>query len=112
MKNLWTISLQMSRDIFFLSHCPGWVSWGTIFFTHVFSFSYIIGDKSILQDAGIQGKEDVDALPPPSETKDNIPSHKFRGDVSYFICTRPGRGPVLLSDKSQALLNPETGLPK
>ncbi|KAL0008069.1 hypothetical protein SO802_009571 [Lithocarpus litseifolius] len=74
--------------------------------------SYIIGDKSILQDAGIQGKEDVDALPPPSEIKDNIPSHKFRGDVSYFICTRPGRGPVLLSDKSQALLNPETGLPK
>lgn len=74
--------------------------------------SYIIGDKSILQDAGIQGKEDVDALPPPSETKDNIPSHKFRGDVSYFICTRPGRGPVLLSDKSQALLNPETGLPR
>lgn len=74
--------------------------------------SYIIGDKSILQDAGIKGKEDVDALPPPSEIKDNIPSHKFRGDVSYFICTRPGRGPVLLSDKSQALLNPETGLPK
>nr|POF07610.1 diphosphomevalonate decarboxylase mvd2, peroxisomal [Quercus suber] len=60
--------------------------------------SYIIGDKSILQDAGIKGKEDVDALPPPSEIKDNIPSHKFRGDVSYFICTRPGRGPVLLSD--------------
>lgn len=74
--------------------------------------SYIIGDKSILQDAGIKGKEDVDALPPPSEIKDNIPSHKYRGDVSYFICTRPGRGPVLLSDKSQALLNPETGLPK
>nr|XP_023881655.1 diphosphomevalonate decarboxylase MVD2, peroxisomal-like [Quercus suber] len=73
--------------------------------------SYIIGDKSILQDAGIKGKEDVDALPPPSEIKDNIPSHKFRGDVSYFICTRPGRGPVLFSDKSQALLNPETGLP-
>ncbi|KAF3954197.1 hypothetical protein CMV_020427 [Castanea mollissima] len=74
--------------------------------------SYIIGDKSILQDAGIQKKEDVDALPPPSNIKDDIPSHKFRGDVSYFICTRPGRGPVLLSDKSQALLNPETGLPK
>ncbi|XP_030966717.1 diphosphomevalonate decarboxylase 2-like [Quercus lobata] len=74
--------------------------------------SYIIGDKSILQDAGIQGKEDLDALPPPFETKDNIPSHKLRGDVSYFICTRPGRGPVLLSDKSQALLNPETGLPR
>uniref|UniRef100_A0A2N9GE67 Diphosphomevalonate decarboxylase n=1 Tax=Fagus sylvatica TaxID=28930 RepID=A0A2N9GE67_FAGSY len=74
--------------------------------------SYILGDKSILQDAGIQGEKDLDALPAPSEIKDNIPSQKYRGDVSYFICTRPGRGPVLLSDKSQALLNPETGLPK
>ncbi|CAL2256483.1 unnamed protein product [Prunus armeniaca] len=32
--------------------------------------------------------------------------------LSYFICTRPGRGPVVLSDESQFLLNPETGLPK
>ncbi|CAL2239650.1 unnamed protein product [Prunus armeniaca] len=32
-------------------------------------------------------------------------------DLSYFICTRPGRGPVVLSDESQFLLNPETGLP-
>ncbi|EXB36970.1 Diphosphomevalonate decarboxylase [Morus notabilis] len=74
--------------------------------------SYIHGDKSILQDAGLAGLKDVEALPPPPEIKDNIPSQKYRGDVSYFICTRPGRGPVYLSDESQALLNPETGLPK
>ena len=103
----------MSRDLFFFfCTAQGEFHEGPFFSLMFFSFSYIIGDKSILQDAGIQGKEDVDALPPPSEIKDNIPSHKFRGDVSYFICTRPGKGPVLLSDKSQALLNPETGLPR
>ncbi|KAL1343094.1 hypothetical protein HN51_029534 [Arachis hypogaea] len=74
--------------------------------------SYIIGDKSITKDAGINGIQDVEALPPPPEIKDNIPSQKFKGDVNYFICTRPGRGPVLLSDESQALLNSENGLPK
>ncbi|KAI4352922.1 hypothetical protein L6164_007129 [Bauhinia variegata] len=74
--------------------------------------SYIIGDKSILQDAGLEGIKDVEALLPPPEIKDNIPSQKYNGDVSYFICTRPGRGPVLLSDEGQALLNPVTGLPK
>ncbi|KAL5140221.1 Diphosphomevalonate decarboxylase MVD2, peroxisomal [Glycine soja] len=73
--------------------------------------SYIIGDKSIAKDAGINGIQDVEALPPPPEIKDNIPPQKYKGDVSYFICTRPGRGPVLLSDNSQALLNGETGLP-
>ncbi|KAL6328482.1 hypothetical protein AAG906_038357 [Vitis piasezkii] len=52
------------------------------------------------------------SLPPPPETKDQIPAQKQRGAVSYFICTRPGKGPVLLSDESQALLNPESGLPK
>ena len=64
------------------------------------------------KDAGINGIQDVEALPPPPEIKDNIPPQKYKGDVSYFICTRPGRGPVLLSDSSQALLNGETGLPK
>ncbi|XP_015876387.2 diphosphomevalonate decarboxylase 2 [Ziziphus jujuba] len=73
---------------------------------------FVIGDKSILQDAGIQGLKDIEALPPPPEIKDNIPSKKSRGDVSYFICTRLGKGPVLISDESLALLNPETGLPK
>ncbi|KAF3434482.1 hypothetical protein FNV43_RR25585 [Rhamnella rubrinervis] len=75
--------------------------------------SFVVGDKSIiLQDAGIEGLKDIEALPPPAENKDNIPSQKYRGDVSYFICTRLGRGPVLLLDESKALLNLETGLPK
>ncbi|KAI6669300.1 hypothetical protein NL676_004185 [Syzygium grande] len=74
--------------------------------------SYVIGDKSILKDAGIQGIDDVEALPPPPEIKDKIPAQKNRGEVSYFICTRPGRGPVVLSDESQALIDPKTGLPK
>ncbi|XP_040991551.1 diphosphomevalonate decarboxylase MVD2, peroxisomal [Juglans microcarpa x Juglans regia] len=74
--------------------------------------NYILGDKSILQDAGLEGIKDVEGLPPPPEIKDGIPSQKNKGDVSYFICTRPGRGPVLLSNKNQALLNPENGLPK
>ncbi|TQE00268.1 hypothetical protein C1H46_014100 [Malus baccata] len=71
--------------------------------------SFVLGDKSILKDAGVESPEDIETLPPPPEIKD--PSQKFRGDVSYFICTRPGRGPVVLSDESH-LLNPETGLPK
>ncbi|KAF5470146.1 hypothetical protein F2P56_010679 [Juglans regia] len=74
--------------------------------------SYVLGDKSILKDAGIEGIIDVEGLPPPPEIKDSIPTQKYKGDVSYFICTRPGRGPVLLSDKSLALLNPQNGLPK
>ncbi|GMH11571.1 hypothetical protein Nepgr_013412 [Nepenthes gracilis] len=74
--------------------------------------SFLIGDKSILEDAGLKDAKDLEALPPPPEIKDNVPAQRYRGDVSYFICTRPGRGPVLLSDESQALLNPETGLPK
>ncbi|KAL5801914.1 hypothetical protein ACOSQ3_033546 [Xanthoceras sorbifolium] len=73
--------------------------------------SYVIGDKSILHDAGIGGMKDVEALPPPPEIN-TVPAQKYQGDVSYFICTRPGRGPVLFSDESKALLNPETGLPK
>ncbi|XP_057476658.1 diphosphomevalonate decarboxylase 2-like isoform X2 [Actinidia eriantha] len=74
--------------------------------------SYVIGDKSILQDVGVTDMKDIDALPAPPGVKDNIPSQKYKGDVSYFICTKPGKGPVLLSDKNQALLSPETGLPK
>uniref|UniRef100_A0A5B6ZC34 Diphosphomevalonate decarboxylase n=1 Tax=Davidia involucrata TaxID=16924 RepID=A0A5B6ZC34_DAVIN len=73
--------------------------------------SYVLGDKSILQEVGVQDMKDVEALAPPPEMN-NIPAQKYKGDVSYFICTRPGRGPVLLSNESQALLNPETGLPK
>ncbi|GAV85930.1 GHMP_kinases_N domain-containing protein [Cephalotus follicularis] len=71
--------------------------------------SYVIGDKSILKDAGLETTRDLEALPPPPEVKD---AQKYKGDVSYFICTRPGRGPVMLSDESRALLDPETGFPK
>ncbi|KAL6494297.1 Diphosphomevalonate decarboxylase 2 [Orobanche gracilis] len=75
--------------------------------------SYVIGDKTILKDAGIHEIKDVEALAPPPEIKDNnISIHRNRGDVSYFICTRPGRGPTLLTDESRSLINPETGLPK
>ncbi|KAH9620252.1 hypothetical protein KSS87_021547 [Heliosperma pusillum] len=71
--------------------------------------SYLIGDKSILEDAGVKEMKDVESLPsPPGE----ISSQKYAGDVNYFICTRPGRGPIVVCDDSQALLNPETGLPK
>ncbi|KAK6144666.1 hypothetical protein DH2020_021486 [Rehmannia glutinosa] len=74
--------------------------------------SYVIGDKTILKDAGIQNMNDIETLPPPPEIRDNNPTQKYRGDVSYFICTRPGRGPVVLTDESRSLINPETGLPK
>ncbi|KAG5533049.1 hypothetical protein RHGRI_027325 [Rhododendron griersonianum] len=74
--------------------------------------SYVIGDKSILQDAGVKDMKDVEALPPPPEVSDKIPAQQYKGDVSYFICTRPGKGPVVLCDESKALLNPETGYPK
>ncbi|KAL3651998.1 diphosphomevalonate decarboxylase [Castilleja foliolosa] len=75
--------------------------------------SYVIGDTTLLQDAGIQNMNVVEALSPPSEIKDsNNPSQKFRGDVSYFICTKPGRGPTVLTDESRSLIIPETGLPK
>ncbi|XP_022743486.1 diphosphomevalonate decarboxylase MVD2, peroxisomal-like [Durio zibethinus] len=74
--------------------------------------SYFIGDKSILQDAGLEGVKDVEALSPPPEIKENAPAQKYAGDVSYFICTRTGRGTVLLSHENLALLDPETGLPK
>jgi diphosphomevalonate decarboxylase len=94
--------VQTCRDFYF---CP------CVSFC-LFTYSYILGDKTILKDAGLEGMRDVEDLPPPPEIKDSIPSQKYKGDVSYFICTRPGRGPVLLSDKSQALLNPKTGLPK
>ncbi|CAN0900616.1 Diphosphomevalonate decarboxylase MVD2, peroxisomal [Linum grandiflorum] len=71
--------------------------------------NYVIGDKSILKDAGIEGMKDVETLAPPPENKD---AQRYKDGVSYFICTRPGRGPVLLADETQALLNPETGFPK
>ncbi|XP_057519105.1 diphosphomevalonate decarboxylase MVD1, peroxisomal-like [Amaranthus tricolor] len=74
--------------------------------------SYVLGDTSILHDAGIKGLKDVESLPLPSELQDANSVKKCAGDVSYFICTKPGQGPVVLSDDSKALLDPETGLPK
>ncbi|XP_051119991.1 diphosphomevalonate decarboxylase MVD2, peroxisomal [Andrographis paniculata] len=74
--------------------------------------SYVIGDKTILKDAGIQGIKDIDGLAPPPEVKENSSSQRYKGEVSYFICTRPGRGPAVLTDESQSLINPETGFPK
>ncbi|KAI8563450.1 hypothetical protein RHMOL_Rhmol03G0112000 [Rhododendron molle] len=74
--------------------------------------SYVIGDKSILKDAGVKDINDVEALPPPPEIKGNIPATSTWGMSVTSICTRPGRGPVLVGDESLALLSPETGLPR
>ncbi|KAG9138850.1 hypothetical protein Leryth_007488 [Lithospermum erythrorhizon] len=74
--------------------------------------SYVIGDKSLLKEAGVSTMNDVEALVAPPELTTNVPAQRTKGDVSYFICTRPGKGPVLLTDENQALLNTETGLPK
>lgn len=74
--------------------------------------SYILGDKSILHEAGLQSMKDVEDLSPPAEIKDKVPFKKFPGDVSYFICTRLGSGPRLLTDENHALISSETGYPK
>ncbi|KAL0382737.1 UNVERIFIED_CONTAM: Diphosphomevalonate decarboxylase 2 [Sesamum calycinum] len=98
----------------FLSLSVGFVSMNALAVTCrlLLIRSYVIGDKTILQDAGIQNVKDIEALTPPPEIKDNNQTQKYTGDVSYFICTRPGRGPVVLTDESRSLINPETGLPK
>nr|CAB3466497.1 unnamed protein product [Digitaria exilis] len=72
--------------------------------------SYLVGDKSILTDAGLHSMEDIEALPVPPEIK--IHDQKFKGDVSYFICSRLGAGPKVVTDESKVLLNSITGLPK
>lgn len=56
--------------------------------------------------------EEIEALPPPPEVKDKVPHKKLPGDISYFICTRIGSGPKLLTDENQALIDPVNGLPK
>ncbi|KMZ72985.1 Diphosphomevalonate decarboxylase [Zostera marina] len=73
--------------------------------------SYILGDTSLLEEAGVQTVKDIEALPPPLESKDSVSLQRYPGDVSYFICTKPGRGPMILPG-DQSLLHPETGLPK
>ncbi|CAA6671169.1 unnamed protein product [Spirodela intermedia] len=72
---------------------------------------YMVGDTSILQEAGVHSAEDVASLPPPPETKDKNNVQKYPGSISYFICTRPGKGPILLSE-DQSLIHPVTGMPK
>ncbi|CAE6037578.1 unnamed protein product [Arabidopsis arenosa] len=67
--------------------------------------SYVLGDTSIVKEAGLEGEL-------PQGIKDKIGSQDQKGEVSYFICSRPGRGPVVLQDQTQALLHPQTGLPK
>ena len=74
--------------------------------------SFVVGDKSILQDAGVTSMKDIETLEPPAECKDKVPYQRFTGDVSYFICTRVGSGPKVLTDETLALLDPITGLPK
>ncbi|KAJ4748611.1 Diphosphomevalonate decarboxylase [Rhynchospora pubera] len=74
--------------------------------------SFVVGDKSILQDAGVRSMKDIGNLEPPTEIKDKVPHQRFTGDVSYFICTRVGSGPKVLTDETLALLDPVTGLPK
>jgi len=74
--------------------------------------SYVLGDKSILHEAGVQSVKDIEALQPPPEIKDKVPFQRSAGDLSYFICTRSGRGPMLLTEEDQALISSETGLPK
>uniref|UniRef100_A0A0A9CUH3 Mvd1 C-terminal domain-containing protein n=1 Tax=Arundo donax TaxID=35708 RepID=A0A0A9CUH3_ARUDO len=72
--------------------------------------SYLVGDKSILSDAGLHSIEDVEALPAPPEMK--IPGQNFKGDVSYFICSRLGAGPKVVADERLSLIDSVTGLPK
>ncbi|XP_078443463.1 diphosphomevalonate decarboxylase 2-like [Wolffia australiana] len=72
--------------------------------------SYIVGETSILQEAGVQAAKDLDSLPLPSEVKDKNNVQKYPGSISYFICTSPGKGPILLSEE-HSLVNPATGLP-
>ncbi|ONK71252.1 uncharacterized protein A4U43_C04F6490 [Asparagus officinalis] len=73
--------------------------------------SYVLGDKSILHEAGVESVKDIEALQPPPEIKDKLPQ-RSAGDLSYFICTRSGRGPTVLSEEEHSLISSETGLPK
>ncbi|XP_020585572.1 diphosphomevalonate decarboxylase MVD2, peroxisomal [Phalaenopsis equestris] len=74
--------------------------------------NYVLGDQTILQEAGIQSLSSIEALKPPPEAKDNAPAQRVAGDVNYFICTRSGKGPVVLVEEDKALISSQTGLPK
>lgn len=74
--------------------------------------SYILGDNKILQEAGLESLSSIEGLQPPPEAKDKALAQRYGGDVSYFICTKPGKGPVILVGEDQALISFQTGLPK
>ena len=73
--------------------------------------SYVIGDTSILGEIGVKSMKDVESLTAPPEFKSQNSSSIHPGAVDYFICTRPGKGPVVLRNEDQALLNNTTGFP-
>ncbi|KAH9299186.1 hypothetical protein KI387_030868, partial [Taxus chinensis] len=73
--------------------------------------SYVIGDTSILGEIGLKSMGDVESLTAPPELQKGSRHPTFPGAVDYFICTRPGKGPILFRNEDQALLNPKTGFP-
>ncbi|KAK8943469.1 hypothetical protein KSP40_PGU002468 [Platanthera guangdongensis] len=74
--------------------------------------SYVLGDKKILHEFGLESLSSIEGLQPPPEAKDKGLAQRYGGDVSYFICTRPGKGPAILVGEDQALISIQTGLPK
>ncbi|CAM6083135.1 unnamed protein product [Calypogeia fissa] len=57
--------------------------------------SYVVGDHSILQQAGIKSVQDIDALPTLSEWN-GVNCQRTKGELGYLICSRPGTGAVTL----------------
>lgn len=72
--------------------------------------SYVVGDKSILQKAGIKSIEDIDALPTPSEWN-GVNCQRTKGELGYLICSKPGPGAVLLDEPSSSLIDSRSGFP-
>ena len=73
--------------------------------------SYVIGDTSILGEISLNSMKDVESLTAPSELKSESSSSTFQGGIDYFICNRPGKGPMLFRNEDQALLKPKIGFP-
>lgn len=73
--------------------------------------SYVIGDTSILGEIGLKSMVDIESLTAPPELQKGSSHPTYPGVIDYFICTRPGKGPILFRNEDQALLNPKTGLP-
>ncbi|CAM6117914.1 unnamed protein product [Calypogeia fissa] len=72
--------------------------------------SYVVGDNSILQQAGIKSAQDIDALPTPSEWN-GVNCQRTKGELGYLICSRPGTGAVILEDPSSSLIDSKSGFP-